>query len=371
MTLFMGTGEFVWFIGDVVNNGDPLGMGRVQVRIHAHHDIAIPDEALPFAYLIHSVDNPNIGGTGSKVTLPTGTRVTGYFLDGSTRQNPVINGVLSGLKESTLINPLPPRATPAVPAANPLVSQTINTETECVSDTPVTTTTANDIPIDYRGAKFTNSSFVYPVTGYISDIFGSRNGRHHGVDIASMDIQTDKGAAHLGGRYRGPVGQPVYAIADGVVLMTFRHSQGQAQAPTTYDKNRLGTRSFGNCIVLKHEVDGQVLLSVYAHLGTNQDAGLDSDSSGMLVTSGKVSKGQQIGTMGRTHNLDSPTHLHFEIHTGGALTHASAIPAWVIFPKMRDRSMSQLTWCNSTMDYKKTPPWEQNTLPIQSLEPSS
>jgi len=98
--------------------------------------------------------------------------------------------------------------------------------------------------------------------------YGSRGGRlHHGVDLG------------------GPVGTPIYAAADGVVVQS----------------NRSG--SFGYVIKLCH---GDGLQTWYAHNTDN------------LVSVGEsVTKGQQIATMGATGNATT-SHLHFEVRINGA-----------------------------------------------------
>lgn len=375
--LFCGE-NFVYFFGTVEDSYDPLSLGRVRVRIVAHHSSDqndIPVNALPYASVILPTTSANIGGVGTSFTIPVGTRVWGFFLDGGTRLQPVVAGVLSGEHRTTLTNSIPPNNAIQQPNVSPLLGvDNSHVEQSCPSGDLATNNSANIVKPDYRTLDIGKGNFVYPCNGYISDYYLSRNGRHFGVDIATTNPQTSTGSPHLAGRFRGGTGSPIYSIADGVVKYIFKHSQGQKQAPTNYDLTGQGSRSYGNAIGIQHNINGVLYLSIYAHLGLNQDASLDSDNSGVLVTKGQtVTKGEQIGNMGRTHNFDTPTHLHLEIRQGGTLEgHGlNSIPPWSIFPKMQNVDHSILSWVNSTMNYKNLPPWADKDLPMQALQSAS
>lgn len=108
-----------------------------------------------------------------------------------------------------------------------------------------------------------------PTTGLISSHFGSRLDpvtkkltRHHGIDIA------------------GPIGTPVFAPANGVVV-TAKYSA-----------------TFGNLIEIKHS---HGFISRYGHL---HDLGVKKGQ--------EVFQGQRIGSIGTTGKSDGP-HLHYEI----------------------------------------------------------
>ena len=374
--LFAG-GDFIWWMGVVEDSFDPLGLGRVKVRIVGHHNQdagQLPTLGLPYASIIHSVDNPVSGGVGTTTMLPVGTRVFGFFIDGEVRSQPAVLGVLSGQHISSITNNTPPDNAHQQPNINPLLGTDIaHTEQNCPS-AELDSNTTNTLKTDYRNLKINKGDFVYPATGYICDYYLARHGKHHGVDIAALGAQGDKGSPHLGGRYRGKVGTPIYAVADGTVQYIFRHSQGQRQVSTNYDVTGQGSRSYGNAIAIRHNLDGQVLMSIYAHMGSSQDAGSDADGSGISVSLGQsVTKGQQIGTMGRTHNFDTPTHCHFEMRTGTTLERGglNCIPPWIIFPKMQCTHTSILSWVNSTIDYKTAPYISDKDLPMQALETPS
>ncbi|RHW41214.1 LysM peptidoglycan-binding domain-containing protein [Neobacillus notoginsengisoli] len=109
----------------------------------------------------------------------------------------------------------------------------------------------------------TEPEWIWPAEGIISDTFGTRGGRHKGIDIA------------------GNQGAVVRAANEGKIEKSYYSS------------------TYGNVILINHP-NGYV--SVYAHL----DKRLADE--GMIV-----SKGEQIGTMGNT-GYSTGVHLHFELH---------------------------------------------------------
>jgi murein DD-endopeptidase MepM/ murein hydrolase activator NlpD len=110
--------------------------------------------------------------------------------------------------------------------------------------------------------------FAWPAQGVFTSGYGYRWGRmHRGIDIA------------------GPVGTPIFAAADGVVVTAEWNSGG-----------------FGNLVEIRH-ADGSK--TIYAH------------NNRILVRVGQeVNQGQQISEMGSTGRSTGP-HLHFEIHPMG------------------------------------------------------
>ena len=110
---FVGRDGFQWWIGQVVpeetwrdnisgttdeTNDDARGFGeRYRVRIMGYNDDdqAIPDEELPFAYVMYPVTAGG-GGRGSSASsnITQGTFVFGWFIDGEDGQLPIIMGCL-------------------------------------------------------------------------------------------------------------------------------------------------------------------------------------------------------------------------------------------------------------------------------------
>ncbi len=111
-------------------------------------------------------------------------------------------------------------------------------------------------------------SVVKPAEGAFTSGFGPRWGAmHSGIDIANA------------------IGTPILAVMDGEVI-----DSGPASG-------------YGNWIRIRHE-DGSI--SIYGHMET-----LD------VVAGQRVFAGQKIAGMG-SRGFSTGSHLHFEIHPGGA-----------------------------------------------------
>ena len=87
-------GNFHWWEGVVEDNLDPTGAGRCRVRVVAHNsplkdDISTTE--LPWAYPMMPLNNPH----GKIVSLKPGTRVTGFYRDGSLGQDLVMLGTIN------------------------------------------------------------------------------------------------------------------------------------------------------------------------------------------------------------------------------------------------------------------------------------
>ena len=112
------------------------------------------------------------------------------------------------------------------------------------------------------GAK---ERWIWPSDGVISDTYGTRKGKHKGIDIA------------------GKVGTPILSVEDGVVVKSY--------FSTTY----------GNVVFIKHPSN---FVTVYAHLNNRN-----------VIVGQKIKQGQIIGRMGKTGQATGP-HLHFELRIG-------------------------------------------------------
>lgn len=112
--------------------------------------------------------------------------------------------------------------------------------------------------------------------GAISSGFGDR-----------VDPLTGELTAHRGLDFVGQLGEPVLALADGIV--TYAGKNG----------------GYGNLVELEH-VDGY--RTRYAHNDTN-----------VVELGARVSKGQQIATLGSSGRSTGP-HLHLEVRRGGTAT---------------------------------------------------
>lgn len=119
-----------------------------------------------------------------------------------------------------------------------------------------------------NGSSGSFKGYIWPAKGVLSSRYGWRWGRmHRGIDIAA------------------PVGTPIFAAAEGVVVKSGWNKGG-----------------YGNLVDIQH-ADGT--LTRYAH------------NYRLLVQPGQqVEQGQQISLMGSTGRSTGP-HLHFEVHPGG------------------------------------------------------
>ncbi len=109
-------------------------------------------------------------------------------------------------------------------------------------------------------------TFKNPVNGRISDVFGSRGGRHYGLDIAA------------------PTGTPVYASDGGKVTKSGWFG------------------GYGNVVIIDHQNGFQ---TYYAHNSTTHV------SVGQMVAQGEI-----IASVGSTGDSTGP-HVHFEIRVNG------------------------------------------------------
>ena len=99
MNNFLGKDNYVWWVGVVENNNDPLQLGRCQVRIfgwHSENKQDIPTTELPWAQASFSPNGSN------KWSVPNfGEYVTGFFGDGLSAQFPIMTGVMPGIFRSS------------------------------------------------------------------------------------------------------------------------------------------------------------------------------------------------------------------------------------------------------------------------------
>jgi murein DD-endopeptidase MepM/ murein hydrolase activator NlpD len=376
MNLVFGENPVFW-VGRVVDNGDPLGLGRCRVRIaywHSQNTDELPNEALPWAYPITPITNPGIAGIGISATGPQiNSRIFGLFLDGKKAQQPIMLGTIPGETIKCTTNKISYGSTAQQPIIDKLFGfSPFERESDCPDGYDIDTTSTNEEIPDPRDIKINPSEWSLPATGFVSSAYAERSGKHRGVDISTAGIykQNEAGASHLNGRLRGPTGYPVRAAADGIVKYIWTNDKGQKGAKTTYDIDGNGSRSYGNAVAIQHTLSTGTFTTIYAHLGTNQDAQNDMAGDGINVSVGQtVSKGQQIGTIGRTHNRDTLTHLHFEVRVGGGLPKAeNHINPGRIFPQLLHRHQPYIAWANSQMTYNAKPLFSVSKAPIKETE---
>lgn len=115
------------------------------------------------------------------------------------------------------------------------------------------------------------TTFIYPTVQRVTSDFRSSNRpQHHGTDFAERGYHE------------------ILASADGVVSRSYRST------------------SYGECIMIEHEIEGDIWETVYAHL---------REGSRKVFEGDRVKQGQVIGVMGST-GYSTGQHLHFELHKG-------------------------------------------------------
>ncbi len=108
---------------------------------------------------------------------------------------------------------------------------------------------------------------------YHHELFGGVRNLHVGIDIG------------------GPVGEPIYSFADGIV-----HSIGINEEPGSY----------GPTIITKHKIDGKEIWALHGHLSV--------ESLTTLRVGDLIKEGQQIASIGGSDvNGGWPPHLHFQL----------------------------------------------------------
>lgn len=114
--------------------------------------------------------------------------------------------------------------------------------------------------------------FIWPTTTRrITSLFRPANKlNHHGIDIGDPGIHQ------------------IFAVADGTVIRSYTST------------------SYGECIIIRHLINGVTWESLYAHMCTG---------SRRVKEGAKVKQGQVIGLMGSTGDATGQ-HLHFELHKG-------------------------------------------------------
>jgi len=117
------------------------------------------------------------------------------------------------------------------------------------------------------------TGLAHPMPGaHVTDEFGTRGGTHRGIDLV----------------VRGNPSAPILAAADGTVV--FNGWEG----------------GFGHYIIISHNINGQRVDTLYAHLRY----------ASPIAQGSIVSQGDVVGTKGSS-GISSGPHLHFEVHPGG------------------------------------------------------
>lgn len=92
----------IFYPAIVENRLDPLQLGRVQVRVFGVHSESLDDvkiEDLPWAISIMPATSASISGIGDTVAYVEGSMVMVFFMDGESKQQPIILGSMQGLPQ--------------------------------------------------------------------------------------------------------------------------------------------------------------------------------------------------------------------------------------------------------------------------------
>ena len=172
-----------------------------------------------------------------------------------------------------------------------------------------------DLPVATRLVPPVRSTFV-EVTKTVERINGKafRHPLNGGYGYRLKNPVTKKTMLHVGadlGWYR--VGEPVYAVADGVVRISRPGLLARAKAAGVTPKLPPGAMLWGNFLAIEHRLkNGAYVTTFYGHLADKR-----------LVNAGDVVKaGQQIGSIGRQSraiNGGYKPHLHFGVAYGRKL----------------------------------------------------
>ena len=120
--------------------------------------------------------------------------------------------------------------------------------------------------------------------------------------------------SHRGTDFESSRGEPVRAVADGVVLFAGVDWPGRGKnqkvpiyAQRSLERSIMGAGGLYVCI--RHDSPGvEPIVSCYMHLDT-----------ATIAQGRRVARGEQIGKVGRTGIKVSAPHLHFELHTADGI----------------------------------------------------
>ncbi len=149
------------------------------------------------------------------------------------------------------------------------------------------------VPVDEVGTPLdeqypTLRAWTHPVTAS-AELMPEQVSRHFGTPRLGVEVpRPECGEGHCGVDLDGPIGRPIVAVADGVIVRVERHEMG------------LDGKS-GRYVRIAHD-DGT--LTAYMHL---------DDVAEDIQVGDHVAAGQYVGTLGATATYGAPAHLHFSL----------------------------------------------------------
>ncbi len=162
--------------------------------------------------------------------------------------------------------------------------------------------------------KYEVTEYIWPTNGLVTDTFGTRNGKHFGIDIAA------------------PRGTTVVSVHDGVVAKSYYSS------------------TYGNVVFIEHHNGYE---TVYAHLHKR-----------FVEEGDSVYQGEEIGTVGNT-GRSSGDHLHFEVHDGSwTISKKNAIDPFLVIGYDKN---SHFAFTDDESEYQVASAYEERN---DQVEPS-
>ena len=161
------------------------------------------------------------------------------------------------------------------------------------------------IPTDEGNSSSMSQDLALPASGAI------RLPVRPGTTTYTSGFGERWGAQHQGDDLAGPVGTPILAALDGIVVAA--GSSGEAPGV-----------GFENWVIIDSNVDGTPVSTVYGHMFAD----------GIHVTAGqRVTAGDHIADIGNAGSSTGP-HLHFEYWESGRLQGGTAIDPVTVLPEI-------------------------------------
>lgn len=181
----------------------------------------------------------------------------------------------------------------------PIASVLVIAGTTCISALPASADVfTGDEPAVYQAQTFATGDFVIPAPGRDSFAIGQYYAVQWPLPVSTpisdgYGYRSCAGCStfHEGIDFTPGNGYPIQSIADGVVV------------ESEY------SGALGQHVIIQHDIDGQVVQSIYGHMQSGSDTVAVGDA---------VSRGEVVGRVGSTGQSTGP-HLHFGIRLGSGL----------------------------------------------------
>ena len=189
-----------WWIGVVIDNQDPLRVGRIRVRIYGIHNEdknEVPDNALPWAQVVIPTTEDGVSGLGRQVGLKPGAQVFGVFLDGSHSQVPLVVGSMPRFEQTVFDESVYVSNDPAVPTVEKTEYQPPNTKSTVALSGATNAEKAYNYFISY-GFSPMHSAVIVGNLIYTSNMDTSNKGGIAGYNDEKLEQDADPFCADRG-----------------------------------------------------------------------------------------------------------------------------------------------------------------------------